>query len=261
LRRATFLPIYCGGHVAGLTLLGAKGRSLTAAGIRPYATLMEVISAALDKLRPAEASRQRVIELDALTTISQAVSSLSDLDSFFGMLHAKVREIIGDYSFLVTLYDEQTDRISVPYSLEDGKPLKIEPFPRGEGLTSILIRTRKPLLLAEDTERKAAELGAKIVGRPARSWMGAPMIVQDHVIGALIIQDPDQERAFDEDDMRFFSALAEQVAGAINGVRLLEESRLRALRLETAAEIARDMGGSLDLDELLNKAVARSAAL
>lgn len=56
-------------------------------------------------------------------------------------------------------------------------------------------------------------------------------------------------------DLRFITALSAQVAGAIYNVRLLDEARRRALQLQTAAEIARDISSLLDLDELLAKAV------
>ena len=71
----------------------------------------------------------------------------------------------------------------------------------------------------------------------------------------MIIQDVDRENAFNEDDLKFFSTLASQVAGVIHTAALLDESQRRALQLETAAEIARDISGSLNLDELLIKAV------
>jgi len=93
------------------------------------------------------------------------------------------------------------------------------------------------------------------VGKAARSWMGAPMIIQGQPIGALMIQDAEHEHAFNEENLRFLTALANQVAGVIYNVQLLEESRGRAIQLQTAAEIARDISGSLNLDELLAKAV------
>ena len=111
------------------------------------------------------------------------------------------------------------------------------------------------MLLVEDTERQAEELGAKIHGKPSKSWMGAPMAMQGEPIGALIVQDLNHEHAFTEENMHFLSALANQVAGVIYNVRLLEESRRHTFQLETAAQIARDISGSLNLDELLKKAV------
>jgi GAF domain-containing protein len=107
----------------------------------------------------------------------------------------------------------------------------------------------------EDTEKRAAAMGAKITGKPALSWLGVPLMARGEAIGALIIQDLQHERAFDNDDLRFVVAVSGQVSGAIHNVRLLEESKQAALQFETAAEIARDISSSLDLDELLQKAV------
>ena len=60
---------------------------------------------------------------------------------------------------------------------------------------------------------------------------------------------------FDADDLHFMVSVANQVSGAIHNVVLINESKKTALQFETAAEIARDISSSLDLDELLEKAV------
>ncbi|HET9914434.1 MAG TPA: GAF domain-containing protein, partial [Anaerolineales bacterium] len=87
------------------------------------------------------------------------------------------------------------------------------------------------------------------------SWLGVPLLAGGEAIGAIIIQDLEHELSFTEDDLRFMVSVANQVSGAINNVRLIEESKRTALQFETAAEIARDISSSLDLDELLQKAV------
>ena len=81
------------------------------------------------------------------------------------------------------------------------------------------------------------------------------MLVQGNPIGALILQDLENENAFDEESLKFFVTIAGQVANVMHNAHLLKESQRRALQLETAAEIARDISGSLNLDELLLKAV------
>jgi GAF domain-containing protein len=98
-------------------------------------------------------------------------------------------------------------------------------------------------------------MGAKIAGKPALSWMGVPLMAHGEAIGALIVQDINKEHAFDKDDLDFLVSVASQVSGDIHNVRLLNESKQTALQFETAAEIARDISSSLDLDELLQKAV------
>jgi GAF domain-containing protein len=250
-----YLPVHRGNEITALIILGAKKQGLTSAAVQPYVNLADIISITLDKIEAAKQTEHRLNEMEALISVNEAISSTTDLHSFFEVLHEQVKRVIGDYSFIIALYDEKKDTISIPFNYEEKKVTALESYPLGEGLTSILIRSRQPLLLVEDTETKAAELGAKVAGRPARSWMGAPMLVENHPIGALIIQDLENENAFTEANLRFFTALAGQVAGVINNIHLLDESLRRAVQLETAAEIARDISGSLNLDELLIKAV------
>lgn len=253
---AAFLPLLQGGRLAGLIIIGGRKQTLTSAIIQPYASMADLVGATLDKIEEADQKLEQLKEREALASVSQAISASStDLNTFFLKLHNEIKQVIGNYAFLVALYDKTTESISIPYFYEDGNVDKIESFPLGEGLTSVLIRSARPLMIVEDTEKRAAELGAKIVGKAARSWMGAPMMIQNQPIGALIIQDAEHERVFSEENLRFLTALSNQVAGVLYNVQLLEESRSRALQLQTAAEIARDISGSLNLDELLAKAV------
>lgn len=250
-----YLPIRKRDTLTAVLMLGSRNRSLSNAIAQPYVNLTELISVTLEKSEAILQTEKHLREAESLASINELIASTTDIQGFFHALLGKIKQIIGDYNLIVALYDEKSHSISIPFSYENGKIISIDSFPLGEGLTSILLRTRQPLMLVEDTERKAAELGAKIVGAPARSWMGVPLLVQNNPIGALIIQDLENEHAFDEDDLKFFTTLAGQVAGVINNVRLLDESQHKALQLETAAEIARDISGSLNLDELLVKAV------
>ncbi|MBL8062536.1 MAG: GAF domain-containing protein [Anaerolineales bacterium] len=252
---AAFLPVKGRNQIDAIIMIGSRQQTLSSATLQPYENLADLISIALQKASAIAQTDKHVREVEALASINELTSSTSDIQGFFRALLAKIQQIIGDYNLIVALYDERTNTISIPFSYENGQILSINPFPLGEGLTSILIRTRQPLMLVKDTERKAAELGAKVAGKPAKSWMGTPMMVQGNPIGALIIQDTDHEGAFDEDDLKFFITVANQVAGVINSVHLLDESNQKAVQVEAAAEIARDISGSLDLDELLYKAV------
>lgn len=249
------LPVRRHDELIALILLGGRKRMLSNTAIQPYINLAELMSITLEKAEAIQQTERHLREVESLASINELISETSDLQKFYKSLLDKIHQIIGKYNLLVALYDETSNTISVPFNYENGQINSIEPFPLGEGLTSLLLRSRQPLMLVEDTERKAAALGAKLVGKPARSWMGAPMLVQSNPIGALIIQDPDNEHAFDESDLKFFTTITGQVAGVINSIRLLDESQNRAIQLETAAEIARDISGSLNLDELLIKAV------
>jgi GAF domain-containing protein/HAMP domain-containing protein len=252
---AVFIPVRKGNHIVAIMMIGSRQQTLSNTSIQPYINLADLMSVALERADAVKETSKHLHEVEALASINDLISSASDMQSFYQNLLAKIKQIIGDYNLIVALYDEKTNSINIPFSYENGQVISIDSFPLGEGLTSILIRTRQPLMIVEDTERKLAQLGAKITGKPAKSWMGAPMLVHNNPIGALIIQDLDREQVFTEEDLKFFTTLAGQVANVIYNAALLDESQRRALQLETAAEIARDISGSLDLDELLVKAV------
>ena len=250
------LPVTVNNQTVSLILVGEiPGQPLTSASVRPFIALPEILSSTLTRIHQLEESQARMAEMDALMSINRGIVSTGDIQSFYGALQEQISRVVGNYSFLVALYDAKTNSIQIPYLYEDAKITSIESFPLGEGLTSILIRTRRPLLLVEDTERQAAALGAKIQGKSAKSWLGVPLLIADEPIGALVIQDAEEEHRFEDHDLAFMVDVSKQVSGAINNVRLLEQSRRTTLQLQTAAEIARDISGSLNLDELLLRAV------
>ncbi len=255
---AAYVPILQDGRLRGLVLIGARtGQVLNDDVTDAFSRTIRLVSTSLVKTAsPTEPLTDRhTLEARALSNLLSAAASIKDLRSFFVSIHEQVRSVVGEHSFLIALYNEKTNSISIPYLYEDGRFTSMDTFPLGEGLTSILIRTQDPLLLVEDTSKRAAAMGAKISGRPAQSWLGVPLLAQGQAIGAIIVQDVEKERAFNEQDLEFVKTVANQVSGAIHNINVLENSRQTALQFETAAEIARDISSSLDLDELLKKAV------
>ena len=256
---AAYVPIMQEGQLRGLVLIGARegqtlGDDVIDSFVRTIRLTTNAITRSATPSRPVDSER-RTAEIKALNMLAAKSATLNDLHSFFAAIHDQIRSVIGDYGFVVALYDQKANVISVPYLYEDGNYSSLESFPVGEGLTSILIRTREPLMLVEDTEKRALAMGAKISGKPAKSWLGVPLLARGEAIGAVIVQDLENEHSFNEDDLRFLTSVAGQIAGAIYNIRLLNESQQTALQFETAAEIARDISSSLDLDELLQKAV------
>jgi GAF domain-containing protein len=255
---AAYVPILDEGKLRGLVLIGARtGQELNEDVVNAFARTIRTTTTSIKRSAETGESvdQQRSSELDALGLLASGSAKVSDLRSFYTLVHEQVRTVIGDYGFVIALYDPKTNSINIPYLYEDGSFSSVDTFPLGEGLTSILIRTQQPLMLVEETEKRAIAMGAKISGKAAMSWLGVPLLVRGEAIGALIVQDPHHELAFDENDLRFLTSVANQISGAIFNFRLFEESKQSALQFETAAEIARDISSSLDLDELLQKAV------
>ncbi len=215
--------------------------------LQSYASLAEITSASLDKVYTSQRMEKRLTALQSLNAISQAVSVETDLMALYQVVHREVISVIGNVNIAIATYDAQTDTIEVPY-LFDGKEIRsVERFPAGEGLTSILIRTRQPMMLVEDTERKTRELGAKLVGKPAKSWLGVPLLIAGDAIGAIVLQDLEHEGRFDEDDQRLLTTLASQVAVAIRNARMLDATYRQAARERRLYEITKRIRSAPDV--------------
>lgn len=251
-----YMPVTVADQLAALIVLAdyETGR-FSHTALQPYTGLIELTAIAIERVNVRQAIHKRLAELQTLSSISQIITSETNLQNLYELIFRQMRKIMGDVAFLIALHDSQSNQIEIPFAYEQGQLLHIDPLPLGQGLISHVIRTRQPLLLIEDVEKRARELGAMVVGKPAKSWLGVPLLVADEVIGALAVQDPEQERRFNVDDMRLMSTLASQIAIVVRNARLIEEARQSSLQLEIAMEIAREVTRSLDLDELLQNAI------
>lgn len=233
-----------------------KPTPLSALNLQPFSHLVQTLAATLQRLSEIRSLRNQMSAYESLASVSQSISSEFNLRALYQLVHEKVTAQIGkDISFSIAIYDNRKKQIHFPYHFEDNKVTFIDPFPLGEGLTSYLIQNKTSLLLplkfqpdtlpttyntyqymnaVSDVERDALRLGAKIVGKPAKSWLGVPLLFGGEVIGAMIVQDVDKEERFDEKHQVMLETIAPQIAIAIRNAQLVEDmtATLQAYDLE-----------------------------
>ncbi len=91
-----------------------------------------------------------------------------------------------------------------------------------------------------------------------RTTMGAPMLLDDEVVGALLLW-RNEVNAFDDREMAIVTAFAGQAAMAVNGVKLVQELETRGTELakrvdelEALREVGEAVNSSLDVDRVLS---------
>ena len=126
-----------------------------------------------------------------------------------------------------------------------GRPLKAEA--RGNGVTGFVVATGNSYL-CEDTTNDPLYLDG-LVG--AKSSLTVPLTFGDQVIGSFNVESPNP-RAFDESDLRFMEAFADDIAASLNTLKLLDAQRSNAT-LESIEAIREAV--ALPLDEILNDTV------
>jgi hypothetical protein len=93
------------------------------------------------------------------------------------------------------LYNPDTGIIDFPYQYGDEiKPIKI-----GEGLTSRIIQSNKALIINHEADRRGLELGAKVVGKQALSYLGVPIPVGGTGLGVISVQSTKKEGVYGTD--------------------------------------------------------------
>ncbi len=249
---AALIPIYSSNQLIGLMIISARDRTfLSGAKIQSFTSLGEIMGNAIDKLRKIQQVQTRLSGLKASAEIGVNIAMETDLQQLYKVVHAQIADLLGDVQFMIALYHPDTKMIEVPYMIENGVSIPIDPFPLGQGLTSILIKERKPLLLVNDVEKESAALGAKVIGAPAKSWLGVPLIVGKQVIGAMIVQDTEKEHRFSKNDVDLLNSLVPQLTVSIRMAQNIGELEKSTQQLQTVAEIAREASTDLQLDQLL----------
>ena len=233
------MPFLAGKQFLGLLFIGSgEAELLRPANLEPYYSIAEIVNTSMEKVTALEGITQSYSELQSLNSISQAISTETELTTLFEILHQQIVQAMGEINFLIALYDSETKMIEIPYMTEDDHIITLPSFPLGQGLTSIVIRSQQPLMIVEDTVNRTRALGAIVTAdKHALSWLGVPMIVAGEVVGAIVVQDTEKEHRFDDDDLRLLTTLAGQVAPIVRNTRLLAESQLAAERDRQLYEI------------------------
>jgi GAF domain-containing protein len=250
--KAALIPIRQEREIAALLAIKFdSGKHPHLPSLRIYATIAEITEAGLDKTQAMQSAQRPLAELEAFNFISQAVSGQTDLKTLYATIHKAVSQILGQVDLMIADFDPGSETIRVPYLYEHPDLLSIEPFPLGEGLTSILIQTREPLLLSGDVESQARDLNAKIIGGIPKSWLGVPLLIADKPIGALVVQDMNNAGRFTDEDQRLLTSLGSQIAVTIYNARLIDQSRRMAERERRLHEVTSKIRASTDMKTIL----------
>jgi transcriptional regulator with GAF, ATPase, and Fis domain len=253
---AAIIPMRTDHQLASLIFIYAENSNdIDEYSLQYCVSLVDLASNYLQRAKSLEIIERRLDRLEVLDSISQAISYETDIEKLYKVIHEQITGVMGDVNLIIATYEKETNTIEIPYAFEENHVISIPPFELGDGLTSILIKTRKPLLLVEDTERKAMELGAKVVGAPAKSWLGVPLLLGGEPIGAIIVQDLENEHRFDEEDQKVLTSIASPVAVTLRNVRLIHNASTKASFEKEAIEISNMLWSAADVDSIMQTAL------
>jgi GAF domain-containing protein/CheY-like chemotaxis protein len=261
-----FVPLIVNNEVKGAVSLQNvdQENAFSDSDVRLLQTLANSMSVALENARLFDETQrllketeQRVAELGAISTVSQALVAETELENTIQLIGDQMQKIFEADIVYVALLERQTNLIHFPYQVgETFETLKL-----GEGLTSQIIQSGEPLLINKDIQERRAQLGASLVGRESLSYLGVPIRAGRETIGVLSVQSTTMEGVFDDDDLRLLTTIAANAGAAIQTARLHAETQRRAREMATLAEIGNDIAASRDLQPVLERIAAHAKAI
>lgn len=241
--------------IAVLNVAFLHARRITPEEEQTLLVLADQAAIAIDNALLFEETKRRAEELSTLRSIGLATTSTLNLHEQLRLLYENVTQVLKADTFFVGLYDEARQELRVEYVVEEGWPLRPVTIPLDQaGLSAWVIRNQKPLRVADLAEASNLPAQPQHLTRPARSWLGVPLLLKDHVVGLLSVQSF-RPNAFAVQDERFLTAVAQHVVLALDNARLFSESERRARELTLLNEISRAISASLDLGVIESRTV------
>jgi phosphoserine phosphatase RsbU/P len=182
--------------------------------------------------------------LATLYDIGKETASILDLDQLLHRMADVVKRVIDYEMFGIYLLDEDGRQLVLRKSVSYGSIQEKTAIKLGEGLTGLAAQTKEPILVAD--VRQDPRYLALIP--ETRSELVVPLVTKDRVVGVFDLESSQLDR-FNEEHVKVLTALAGQVAVAIENARLYDELVRREMRLNRELSIARDVQHGLFPEE------------
>jgi len=167
--------------------------------------------------------KEREARLQVVNRIAAAVGKTLELDVLMETVYREVTPLFRSDAFFVALYDERNNELEFRLQVDEGTRVPPDRQRLGTGLTSWVIRNKKPLLIADFDRMPEDVPQPELYGtlKTPASWLGVPMLVGNRVIGVICIQTY-QHRPYGEEEQLLLSTIADQVAVAVRNAGLYE---------------------------------------
>jgi nitrate/nitrite-specific signal transduction histidine kinase len=237
------VPLAIKGEVTGV--LDVQSNQLNAfdeSDLLVLQSLAHQAAIAIENARLFHDTTRQVRELQALADASRIVSSVLDREQLLQALYEQITRIAPADFYLIALYDEATNQVSIEISVDEGIHYPKEQYVLDKGLLHRIIHGQQPLRFDSLTEEKD-ELGIEII--PAGSakmnhgWLGVPMLYSNKVMGAVIVGSYERG-TFDAGHQQILTSIASQAAVALENAQLYEQAQQLAV-VEERQRLAREL--------------------
>ena len=174
----------------------------------------------------------------ALYRIAQKASAAQDLQQFFASIHGIVDELMCARNFSIVINDPESQTLSFPYFVDEQASAPA-PTKLASGLVEYVLRTGEPLLCTPEIAQQMQRRGeVELTGKLPFHWLGVPLKVNQHVLGALVLKSYSKNTGFSEHDRDVLTLVSQQLAAAIDRKRNEQALRRSEVRYRSLVQTA-----------------------
>lgn len=257
-----FVPLMAQNRVTGWIALGEQptGGPYTLEDLNFIESLCTRASMAIERTEVVMTLENRMRETNVLARVAQGVNIMLSQDDVMELVYAQATQIVPADDFHLLLVQGEPAQPVFVFFVVNGERLTTsenQPVAGGQSLELEVLRDRKAIV-TDDFSYECRKRGIAS-HQDVLAWMGVPLNAGADTIGVLSLGKKDSAAAYTNDQLNLLQTIADQVAGAIIKVRLLQETEQRARQLSTLNEMTRQLTSTLEIEPLLKNIMQNAA--
>ncbi len=254
------VPIVIGEQILGAVLVSQNDKNaFDENDLRLLQTLSANMGVAIQNARLFEAEQERVVELQIINSIQQGLAAELDFQAIVDLVGDKLRDVFNIPDLFINWYDEKTNLINFLYSYEHGQRLSLAPLPvRPDTIIARILRDRQPVVW--NTTEEGDAITPSLPGTDtSKSGISVPIISGDRVLGAIQMENFEQEHAYGEAELRLLTTIAASLGSSLENARLfnetqrlLKETEQRNAELAVINSIQKGLAAELDFQAIID---------
>lgn len=219
-----------------------------------FTAIGQIIGGSIERAFLYSENVKRLEEQRTLFAVSQEIASKLELQVILQKIMEKAVGLLEGEAGEIVLWDSRRQNYATAIVKGISESLiGRELTSPSDGIVGEIITNKVPVLLHdyEHHPRRWKELDPYHL----KEVVGVPLSVREMIIGTMVIGTSDPHRHFQEKDIDLLFNFANQAAIAIGNAKLYEDSLEKIKQLTALYEVGKALSSTLDLDELLQKAL------
>ncbi len=175
----------------------------------------------------------------ALYKISELTASNNDTSSFYRQMHQVLCTLMPAENCYIALLDDSGKTLSFPFYVDQFTPTPQE-RPLRKGFTEYVLRVGEARLIDSELSEQLVQQGEVLRIIPesvttvplSRSWLGAPLLIEQQALGVIAVQSYDDSYLYTENELNILKFVSQHIAVAIQRKLNLDQQRQHQEELE-----------------------------